>query len=243
MSLVDTTYTVKLDLVSSMLGSQPTDSIGLAWLRQKQTEALAQELRTQQGMGARDAQVEAEKQIKAKMKALHGDDADAEKEDDADALRITAFHRDERGLYLADYQVKGFIKEAVRQLKIKRPHATAAGKESKADDVVSGLLWVFGADGGPKVYLTRDGNPIPEPDAVAERPLRAMTPRGERTSIAVSEEVLPPCSMTLKISLLRGNPLKRAQIMDILDYGQFQGLGQWRSGGRGRFTYTVLAED
>ena len=67
--------------------------------------------------------------------------------------------------------------------------------------------------------------------------------RGPRVSLAASEMIDLPWSVEFVVTLLP-NPVSKSSaqvtwdaIETALDYGQFQGLGQWRNGGYGRFTW------
>jgi hypothetical protein len=73
-----------------------------------------------------------------------------------------------------------------------------------------------------------------------------MTPLGERVAIARSE-MLPAgtwfrCGMTVIQCPREQDRLTEAVIRELLDYGWFKGLLQWRNGGYGRFRYTLDRE-
>ena len=88
-----------------------------------------------------------------------------------------------------------------------------------------------------------DGSLIREEDEVYERPLRAMTMKGERVSLAASEQIHDPWQITFTVSLLPNErskvsaSIKWEDIERALDYGELRGLGQFRNGGYGRFTW------
>jgi hypothetical protein len=66
-----------------------------------------------------------------------------------------------------------------------------------------------------------------------ERPLRAQTPKGERTCLARSEQVPPGTTFELMLRILDNSMLP--VVIELLQYGELKGLGQWRSGGFGSF--------
>lgn len=83
-----------------------------------------------------------------------------------------------------------------------------------------------------------------------QRPLRAQTMQGERVAIADSEEIgiedpdNPPFIEFDVITLHHNKkPLNNAIIKEWLDFGAFNGLGQWRNSGHGAFTYEVISEE
>ena len=141
----------------------------------------------------------------------------------------SVFHQDETGLFLFDYHIRGFLKEAAGALTGKGLTAY----RSKIDK------WVF--VNPRRIYFMRDGNPIKEKEVVCERPIRAMTMQGPRVSLKRSDSILSGATLACEVVIL---PLGAKEItkehLDLwFKYGQFSGLGEWRTGGNGRFTATV----
>lgn len=142
----------------------------------------------------------------------------------------TGFYRlpdDDDAPCLMAYQIKGMLKEsgAVQN--------GARGVKNLRSKVGS---YVFV---GPRhLPLT-----IPEGGDITynERPLRAMTMQGPRTSLARSEQLPAGTSFTCTISVIN-DVISEPLLRDILDYGAFQGLGQWRSGDFGKIEYTLERE-
>jgi hypothetical protein len=131
----------------------------------------------------------------------------------------TGFHKDDNGLFIYDYMVKGFIKYAGNVLK---DELGIKNLKAKLTD----YIFVFPR----RIYLGKA-----EPDGVFERPLRAMTMQGPRVTLARSEYVAAGTKLSFQIGLLKHKELTIEKIMTIMDYGQLQGLGQFRNGGFGRF--------
>ena len=148
---------------------------------------------------------------------------------------LTVFLRDDGVLCLSDYVIKGFLKEALGALK---SQIGIAAHASKVDNYV--LV--------TPAYLrfSKDGKPVEKPDEIFERPLRAMTMQGPRVSVAASECINEGWELTFTISLLdnpatnKSKALTFEAIEEALDYGAFKGLGQWRNGQNGRFTWSVV---
>ena len=63
-----------------------------------------------------------------------------------------------------------------------------------------------------------------------ERPLRGMTPQGEKVFLARSDTILAGRSFEFEIHVLAPGIIAGKTIRAILDYGQYQGLGQEVSG-------------
>lgn len=156
---------------------------------------------------------------------------------------MTGFLRDAQGRpVLRAYHIKGFFKDACSMLARIGGKDPETGKKMKAGNVSSGL----------KAYKKIiDGMIFPAPDFIpvefsgeiglCQRPLRANGPQGERTALAISEEVPPGATLTFSVVCLDGDHI--AAVREWLDYGALRGLGQWRNSGKGRFTWEELPAD
>lgn len=149
-------------------------------------------------------------------------------EDEADMVPeerpgATGFYSDVDGVYILDYHVKGFLKEAGNVLK---DQLGIKALRSKLDN------YVFIA---PRhIYLKET------PDGVLERPLRAQTMQGPRVSLAKSDYVNAGTTFEVSIILLSHKEITWKVIEELLDYGQLKGLGQYRNGGYGRFKWEYV---
>ena len=76
---------------------------------------------------------------------------------------------------------------------------------------------------------------------MCERPLRAQTMQGERVALSRSESAQPGTQIEFDVVMLRDTD--EDVLMEWMDYGVFNGLGQWRNSGKGAFEYEVLAID
>lgn len=240
--LVRDSWLATLTFTSTLLGAQPTDSIALAWVRQQAIDKLTSELRRTGGMSLVDAKQAAERQVDRDDRIRRDPEAGEDEDDPASSLRVTAFHQDtETGrLYLTDFQLLGHAKEAGRQLGLTVP-AKAKGKTLPVRQFIINGLYIFGEDtlGQPeqerRLYLTRNGAYVTEADGVFERPILVNTPSGPRSAIAVSQMLERPIQIRARVVLLHGSPLTEDHIRKIFAWGQYNGLGQWRGGGFGRF--------
>jgi hypothetical protein len=73
---------------------------------------------------------------------------------------------------------------------------------------------------------------------VLERPLRAQTAQGERVALARSDTAPAGTTMSFDIMVL-GKDVSKKILDEWLTYGQFRGLGQWRSASWGRFEHSI----
>lgn len=129
---------------------------------------------------------------------------------------------------MRDYQVKGLLKEAARVLNGKQGLPKAL--RSKVDNLV------FVA---PR-WLRLDV-PVESEMEYLERPLRAETAQGPRVALARSEMLPEGTTFECQIEVLPGE-ISQKVLEELLDYGFYKGLGQWRNGGYGRFRYELIAE-
>lgn len=240
--LVGAEYRLRLDFTETLLGSRPTSSVAARWLQQQEREAVAAELRAGRRLGRDGERVPAERADDIAEDLISSSTGD-EGADEAGSLAVTGFSADPvtGRLHLWDFQLMGYLKAAAQTLELKVPGKRVAAVSAVTQ--IQRLAWVFGVSEDPmerRLWLRRaDGAYVTEPDGLTDRPLRAQTARGERVSIAVSEQLHPPVWCEARLVLLRGCALRREQLEDVLAYGVFQGLGQWRSGGWGRFVATL----
>jgi len=143
---------------------------------------------------------------------------------------ITVFPRGEDGKpFLWDYQVKGFIKDAVGLLLEISDKETRVGKTKLSKFTHKRLVDNYVFVSPRKIGLS---NPV---GAICTRPLRADTMKGERVSLASSETV--PSGTTFECEIKTLAPALEDMLRQCLDYGVNLGLGQWRGSGKGRFTW------
>jgi len=154
---------------------------------------------------------------------------------------MTVFPRTEKGeLFLWNYQIKGFLKDACGMLS--RSEDTEAGKVTAFRKIIDGLIFPE-----PRKILI---NPPKGEKEVAVgkcvRPLRANTPQGERVSLAASETVPTGCWFDVEFKLFELRTDKKnattlpVLLKELLDYGQYRGLLQWRNSGKGTFTWEEI---
>lgn len=139
----------------------------------------------------------------------------------------TAFHKLNGQPIYYDYQVKGFLKDAGQVFNGLRG---VKNLRSKLDNLV---------------FVEPRQIALNMPDGAAitfcERPLRAQTAQGPRTSLARSEELPAGTRFECRLVVYDG-PISEPLLRDLLSYGERKGFGQWRNGGRGRFTFELEAE-
>jgi hypothetical protein len=131
----------------------------------------------------------------------------------------TGFHRDDKGLFIYEYMIKGFLKNAGNILK---DIVKIKALRSKIDNYIFILP--------RRIYIGQD-----KPDGSIERPLRAMTAQGPRVTLARSDFIKAGKVIEFEIVLVPHKELKWSVIDELLKYGELMGLGQFRNGGYGRF--------
>lgn len=144
----------------------------------------------------------------------------------------TGFHQDETGIFVYDYYIRGFLKNAANVLK---EQTGIKNSRSKIDN----LVFVFPR----RNYWSRDGKILKSADGVIERPLRAQTMQGPRVTLARSDYLSEGSSLEFEIRVIQGKEkIDKGFLESILDYGQLCGLGQFRNGSYGRFSYKLKGE-
>lgn len=146
--------------------------------------------------------------------------------------KVTGFYRDvETGnVIIKGYQIKGFMKEAAKALKDQLGLASCV---SKIDN------FVFIAE--DNIPVMRGGKWIKQPDNFLERPLRGETPQGPRVSLAKSEQICGDWYIDITVKVIENKKTAKSVALDmgvveeLLSYGQFKGLLQWRNAGYGSF--------
>lgn len=176
------------------------------------------------------------KEVHSKYVALHSANAEAFAEEQAAlpaeeliAKGKTVFYRDASGNpSMMDYQIKGFFKAACEALR--RVDDTLSKEQKAYKKIIDTLIFV-----GPR-FLPFS---MPAEGTIGERqrPLRAQTPMGERVSLATSETIPAGSTLTFRVKCLRNADMEL--VREWLAYGEFNGLGQWRNSGAGRFSVTI----
>ena len=132
----------------------------------------------------------------------------------------TGFMKDDQGVFIYDYMIRGFLKNAGNILK---DDLKLKNLKSKINDRV----FVFPR----KIHFGKS-----EPDGVLERPLRGMTAKGPRVSLARSDYIVAGTEISFSVDIVGGGKeITEELIWKLLEYGRFCGLGQWRNGSYGRF--------
>lgn len=126
-----------------------------------------------------------------------------------------------------DYQIKGFFKDTCGGLR--RVKGTKSSGIKAYKQVIDKLIFPE-----PRtIPILFDGEM-----GVCQRPLRAQTMQGERVSLACSEEIPAGAVVEFDVVLLEDSLYPVFE--EWMDYGKYSGIGQWRNGGHGRFTWELL---
>lgn len=141
----------------------------------------------------------------------------------------TGFHRNDDGLFIYDYMIRGFLKNAGNNLK---DEIGIKALKSKVDN----FLFVFPRE---IPILKSDDVTLVEPDGNTQRPLRAMTAQGPRVSVAKSDHIHTGRVIKCEFHVLKPKLFPLKVLKEILEYGKYCGLGQFRNGSYGRFDYEI----
>ena len=130
---------------------------------------------------------------------------------------------------LLDYQIKGFFKNAAKAFGYVGGKQKLTAYKSKIDNLV------FVKERQIKLQMP-EGAKI----GSCQRPLRASTAQGERVALANSESCPAGTQIEFIIMVMVDDLMKN--IIDWLDYGKLNGIGQWHNSGKGRFEWEDITE-
>lgn len=94
------------------------------------------------------------------------------------------FLRDDKGIYIKPRNIKGWLKEVYKVMGIRG-----------ARDAINHGVYVH----PDRIYLTRNGEIIKEPDGELVNPIQVMSPRGPRSSVKVAEYIEAPCEFEFEL--------------------------------------------
>ena len=158
------------------------------------------------------------------LEAIEGLAADEEIE-----KRTTYFPREDDKPFLWDYQVKGFFKDAQGMLNRVGDKNIAMKAYKK---FIDGIIFPQPR----KIFIAVAGE-----ITFTQRPLRAPTPKGERSALARSETI--PAGSSIEFAVLSLRDGMEKVLKAWFEYGQLRGLGQWRNSGMGRFKVVSFTKE
>ena len=179
----------------------------------------------------------ADPEIHAKFIASNAPDAPTRKEEveaigveEAIEKAMTVFPRGKDGQPIIwDYQIKGFFKNAAKAFGYVGGKQKLTAYKTKIDNLI------FIEEREIKLQLP-EGTKI----GSCQRPLRAQTAQGERVALANSESC--PAGTVIEFTIMTMVDDLMKNIIDWLDYGKLNGIGQWHNSGKGRFNWTAISE-
>lgn len=178
---------------------------------------------------------------------------------DAIEKGMTVFPRNSDGVpILWGYQVEGFLKESVKNIKKHWPDSECAKIKANKQTIDNAIFVYYKAipytesgkyDNSPRnvngVYYDTS-IPVDMNGGVVgdcQRPLRASTAQGERVALAHSESLPAGSSIEFYISLapILGKGIDTKEVIqEMMDYAQLKGIGQWRNSGKGRAVWEYI---
>jgi len=133
----------------------------------------------------------------------------------------TGFKSDKKGIYIEPRQIRAMLKEAAF---VKRMTRTPGFRDS-----INHGLFIK----PEKIYLTRDGKEIKEPDGYEEKPIHVIGPRGKRTELK-REDFVEKAEAEFEIWDAT-TVITKKDLQIMLTLGQEIGLGSSRSQDFGKF--------
>lgn len=155
--------------------------------------------------------------------------------DAVDEKGTTVFPRDKDGnIVVYNYQIKGFFKSACSALR--KVPKTKSSKCKAYKKLIDLNIFVYADENDVSnrmVPINYDGE-----IGTCQRTLRAQTMQGERISLASSEMI--GAGATIEFDVVCLNKDDEELVKEWLDYGRYNGLGQWRNSGKGAFVWEEL---
>ena len=149
---------------------------------------------------------------------------------------MTVFPRDEDGNPIMwNYMIRGFFKSACSAMSKVKDSASSKLKAYKKQVDLRIMVYADANDKTNRMIPIKFDGEIGD----CQRPLRAQTAQGERVALAHSESIPAGAKMTFDIVMLMDDDVKL--VREWLDYGVFNGLGQWRNSGCGAFTWKEIS--
>lgn len=147
-----------------------------------------------------------------------------------------------------DYQFKGFLKasaqvqngiDGVKALRSKVNNTVFVFPRRFTLSVPSDITREFMEDICPgRLVIPSESEQGAGIQWLCERSIRILDQRGERTALARSEIIPPGTWAEFELSVVRSIITEKI-LRELLNYGQYCGIGQWRNASNGRFTYTL----
>lgn len=151
--------------------------------------------------------------------------------DEVERKETTVFPRNEDGLpILWDYQIRGFFKSACGFLR--KVSGTKSSKCKAYKKQIDGLIFV----NERQIVINTD-----QPTGNWQRPLRGQAGVKEIIALANSECIEAGATCEFTIRCLSDDDLDL--VREWMDYGIYNGIGQWRNSGCGRFVWSELDAD
>ena len=220
---------VKLNFISDILGTAPSpELLKLDFFKMIGKKALKDAKKLEEETEGLSTEAYTEEDYKVSKSS--------EEEKNNEITQITYFRKDNKGIYLPNFMVKGFLKAAAQALKeqINLPNPRAK---------IDRYVFIF----PNKIYLYRNGDILKKHKDEYIRPIRAMTPKGERTSLVSSERIEasednPVITDEIRIVLIKNKEINLKKLKKMLEYGLYSGISQWRSAGFGRFKWELISQ-
>jgi len=141
------------------------------------------------------------------------------------------FPRNDEGLYYEGRCIRGHLKDCANQIKdlleppVKAFKAKVANKVYVMTDIIPLLIW-------------EDDETLKEIAGTEQRFVQVMTRLGPRSTIKNIDYLEKP-TLKFRLNVLEDGIITKELLTAIFEYGSVHGLGQERSQGWGRYTFTI----
>ena len=158
------------------------------------------------------------------------------------------FPRNDEGLYYEGRCVRGHLKDCANQVKdVDIPALKQMSKKKGSEGITQ--ITALKAKVANKVYVMTDviplmvaGTQAKEIVGTAQRFVQVMTKKGPRSTIKYVDYLEKPV-LTFRLNVLDDGVITDDILKAIFEYGSVHGMGQERSQGWGRYTFTIRKLD
>lgn len=161
----------------------------------------------------------------------------------------TGFHMSDGKPFIFNYMTKGQLKASADALRDQSGVAALESKVTKYVAVHPRKIFFDMSEALDDAALRECLPPVTFPDEAMrkigatmpylERPLRAKTMQGPRVTLVRSDVIPPGATLTFDLTIIKNKWLNEKVVRYLFQYGEFCGLGQWRTADFGKFSFEM----
>ena len=226
--LIEGRYSITICFLNDILGSAPANK---QFYEKYLLSKLLKEIDKTKKKIAKAKTEEERRILQDLLENLEAEVAEIPEVEDNEDSRLTVFYRANYEDFLVPvirgHQILGFFKHGMNAFKdvfgVKNPRE----KVSRYVRVRPFNIFIYEKELSPE-------NLVDDVDGILERPLRALTPQGERISVVKSEFIKSNQDKIIQfeVILFKNKDITFDMLETLMrEYGKFNGISQWRNTG------------